>query len=568
MPASQLPFAILLDTLDDEYQVAVLRGALSAARDLGVALLCLPGGRIDDPAPERACRNAAFELVDRDSVRGVLAVSSVIGSAIGAERLSAWLGRFRGLPLCSVGLPLEGHVAVEVDNSSGIRELVLHLAQVHRRRHIAFVRGPSGSAEALARLRAYEAALVEAGLSADPRLVVDGDFLKPSGVDAVRTLLDERGLRGTLDAVATANDYMALGVMQELWRRHIEIPDEIAVVGFDDVDSARLARPALTTASQPTELLGRRGLEAVFALAEGGQVSSSPLLTKLVVRSSCGCATAELGLAGNVALGGGRGVETSFVQRRQAILAEMARAATGRLGAAGSGWETRLLDALISDLRGAGRASFYRAFEQVLLKLERAPVEGIVLQDVLSALRRQSLPCVTGVPGARDQLEDALHEARVLASLASEAAVARRGRVARDRQRAFEHGVRSALFAEPARLSQVAAETLPEFGLEACVVAALERPSAPAAGARLVFGFGPRDRVLERTTLQLADLPRHPAFAHTGRMLVGLPLVAQGQSIGVALVATSKPDDAIEQLGEFLGAALDTWRRVSNGRAT
>ena len=561
-PPARLPLALLIDTLDDEYQVAVVRGAFAAARDLGTALLCVPGGRVGDRVAERAARNAVFDLVNAETVSGVVAVTSVIGSSIGPAEIETWLEQFRGLPLCCVGVPIPGHVAIEVDNRGGIRELVLHLALVHGRKHIAFVQGPPASAEASVRFQAFRDSLEEAGLPFDSRLVVEGDFFKASGTVAARTLLEQHRAPHQIDALVAANDYMALGAIQELWRHNVEVPDDIAVVGFDDVDSARFARPALTTASQPTEQLGRRGVEAVFSIAEGRTPSSAALPTKLVLRGSCGC-SAEVGLASSVGLAMGRGVETSFVQRRHAILAEMARAAAGRLGVVGAGWEVRLLDGLIGDLRGGSNASFHRALERMLQKLERAPVPGVLLQDVLTALRGQSLPCVAGMPSARDQLEDTLNEARVLVSVFSEQAVERRTRTARERRRSFEKAVRSALFSDTLALSQAAADTLPELGVDACVVAALEHPDDVAGGARLLFGFGARDRIEVASPTRLNRLPAHPLLEHAGRLLVLLPLVAFGRNLGAAVVATSRvPDDELEQLREFLGMALDMLHRV------
>jgi len=561
---SKLPLALLIDTLDDEYQVAVVRGALSAARDLGISVLCVPGGRVRDVTPDRAARNAAFDLVNSDTVSGVVAVSSVIGSAIGPKELTAWLARFQGAPLCCVGVACPGFASVEVDNSTGIRELVLHLGRDHGRKRIAFVRGPAGSVEAKARFEAYAAALEELGSKLEPDLVVEGDFLKASGADAVRVLVDERGLGGRFGALVAANDYMALGAIEELWRRHLDVPTEVAVVGFDDVDSARFARPALTTARQPIELLGRRGVEAAVELAQRRKVAPASLPTKRVIRGSCGCSTTETGLAGSVPLTASRGVEISFVQRRHAILAEMSRAAEGRFGAAGSGWESRLLDALIGDLRMAGSTSFLRAFEQSLHKLARDPIDVIVLQDVLTALRRQSLPCVAAVPGARDKLEDALHDARVLASVFSEEAGEHRARVMRERQRAFEHGLRSVLFSDAAHRSAMVAESLPAFGVDACVVAALTRPDAFGNDARILFGFGSRERVVAEASTRLSALPAHGVFGSTSRTQVALPLTAGGQPVGMAIVATSKvPDAELEGLREFLSTALDTLKRAS-----
>ncbi len=561
---ARLPLALLIDTLDDEYQVAVVRGAFSAARGLGVALLCVPGGRVRDPDAECAARNVVFNLVNAETVCGVVAVTSVIGSAIGPVQIEAWLKRFRGLPLCCVGVSIPGHVAIEVDNSGGIRELVLHLAQEHERKHMAFVQGPAASAEANVRFRAFRDALEEAGLPFESHLAVEGDFTKASGRAAVRALLEDHRPPHQIDAVVAANDYMALGAIQELWQRHVEVPDVIAVVGFDDVDSSRFARPALTTASQPTEQLGSHGVEAAFKIVEGQKSASAALATKLVLRSSCGCSAAEVGLASSVAPSSmGRGVETSFVQRRHAILAEMVRAAAGRVGAAGSGWDVRLLDGLIGELRGASSAGFCHALERILQKLEHAPVAGVILQDVLTALRRQSLPCVSGEPSAREQLEATLNEARVLVSVFSEQAVERRARTARERQRAFESAMRSALFSDTAELSQAAAETLPELGVDACVVAALEQPNDTAGGARLLFGFSAHDRIAVASPTQINRLPAHPLLEHSGRLLVLLPLVAFGRALGAAVVAMSRvPGDELEQFREFLGMALDMLRRV------
>ena len=525
--------------------------------------VCVPGGRVRDPVAERAARNVVFDLVNAETVSGVVAVTSVIGSAIGPLQIEAWLERFHGLPLCCVGVPIPGHVAIEVDNSGGIRELVLHLAQGHARKHMAFVQGPAGSAEASVRFKAFRDALEEVGLTFDPQLATEGDFTKASGRTAVRTLLEHHRPPHQIDTLIAANDYMALGAMQELWRHHVEVPDDIAVVGFDDVDSARFAHPALTSASQPTEQLGRQGVEAAFKMAEGGKPVSALLATKLALRSSCGCSTADVGLASSIVPPVGRGVETSFVQRRHAILAEMARAAAGRLAAVGSGWDVRLLDGLIGELRGAGSSSFCHALERILQKIEHAPVTGVILQDVLTAIRRQSLPCVASEPSAREQLENAMNEARILVSVFSEQAVERRARTTRERQRAFEHAMRSALFADTAALSQAAAETLPELGVDACVVAALEEPNDVAGGARLLFGFGARDRIEVASPTRINRLPVHPLLEHGGRVLVLLPLVAFGRTLGAAVVATSRvPDDELEQFREFLGMALDMLRRV------
>jgi hypothetical protein len=155
----------------------------------------------------------------------------------------------------------------------------------------------------------------------------------------------------------------------------------VAVVGFDDVASASLSHPTLTTVRQPGAELGRDGVRTVAALAKGEHVSTLEVLaTELVVRASCGCTETHVGLASQHSILPQSGVETSFVQRRQIILAEAMRAARGTFGAAGSGWEGRLLDALIAELRRGEPGGFHRALEQILRKIERARADARVVQ--------------------------------------------------------------------------------------------------------------------------------------------------------------------------------------------
>jgi hypothetical protein len=106
----------------------------------------------------------------------------------------------------------------------------------------------------------------------DPRLVLSGSWLRESGALAVRELFDVRGVPVEgVSAIACANDYMALGALDELRERGISVPGEIAVTGFDDVEALRSARPPLTTVAQPTEALGREGLKRLVTLMNRGE---------------------------------------------------------------------------------------------------------------------------------------------------------------------------------------------------------------------------------------------------------------------------------------------------------
>ncbi|GHH32597.1 LacI family transcriptional regulator [Streptomyces candidus] len=142
---------------------------------------------------------------------------------------------------------------VDADNVAGAREAVAHLVARGRRR-IATITGALDVYGAQCRLDGYRAGLAEAGLPVDESLVVPGDFTEASGRAAMESLLTRDPLP---DAVFVASDVMAAGARQVLRERGIRVPEDIAMVGFDDSAIARHMEPPLTSVRQPIEEMGR-----------------------------------------------------------------------------------------------------------------------------------------------------------------------------------------------------------------------------------------------------------------------------------------------------------------------
>jgi DNA-binding LacI/PurR family transcriptional regulator len=552
-------YAFLTESLEDEHEVGVLRGVLAGARDVDATVLCVAGGNLEDPSPERRAWNFGFDVVGPENARGVLALTSNMGITLGPDGLAEWLGRYGNLPTTCIGVRVPGRPSVEVDNAGGIRALVLHLTREHGARQIGFVRGPDGGVEAELRLSAFRDALREESIEIDERLIAPGDYTKASGANAIRVILDERRVHAPLlDALVCANDFMALGAIDELGRRGLHVPEDLAVVGFDDVDSARTAHPALTTVRQPSFELGREGVRRlVAAVAKKPEQEAILLTTELVVRRSCGCLPADLGLATQATTSPGRSIETSFVQRRPIILAEVVRASRGTFGAAGAGWDARLIDALVGELRSGEPGAFLRALEHCLRKLEYAKGDVSAVQEVLSALRRQSLLCVATDAVAKARLEQAFHDARVAAAAFSSQLDATRVRDAVERFRRFERRARAAVLARPQELSAIAAEELPALGIEACVVAGFTRPDETGGPMRVLFGFGRGGtRALSEST-SLRALPLHSLLERASRALIVLPVALETKPLGVAIVSVTHIDgQMLEDLRDFLATVL------------
>src|SRR5262249_23207869 len=153
------------------------------------------------------------------------------------------------LPICTVGDDLPDIPSVRADNRAGVRDAVAHLVQAHGRRRIAFAGGPEGNQDAAERYQAYLDALAEHRLPVEGRRVACGEFSFQGGAATMASILDKLGPED-IDAVVAADDITALGAMSALAQRNIQVPRQVSVVGFDDVESARTSSPSLTTVRQ------------------------------------------------------------------------------------------------------------------------------------------------------------------------------------------------------------------------------------------------------------------------------------------------------------------------------
>jgi len=177
--------------------------------------------------------------------------------------------------------------SVVIENKSGAQMIVEHLVQVHDRRRIVFLRGPDGNEDSEWREQGYHAALEANNIPFDPLLVGMGGFNEEEAQIALQELLID-GVE--FDAVFGGDDDTAAGVITALTQAGIRVPQDVAVVGFDDLPIARYLRPALTTVRAPIEQVGRESVRQLVRLIRGEQAEALVMMrTELVVRESCGC---------------------------------------------------------------------------------------------------------------------------------------------------------------------------------------------------------------------------------------------------------------------------------------
>jgi len=177
--------------------------------------------------------------------------------------------------------------AVVIENKSGARRIVEHLIKAHNCRRIVFLRGPAGNQDSQWRERGYRDALAANDIPFDPVLVATGGFNEEDAQVALRRLWRNEV---EFEAVFAGDDDSAAGAIAALIQAGKRVPQDVIVVGFDDVPIARYLRPSLTTVRAPIEQVGREGVRQLVRLIRGQQAEELVRMqTELVIRESCGC---------------------------------------------------------------------------------------------------------------------------------------------------------------------------------------------------------------------------------------------------------------------------------------
>jgi LacI family transcriptional regulator len=267
---------LLVPTLTWPWILEVLRGVAEEIERSGYSLILYTTSGGEDSE-----REFMSQVVPAGAVDG-LALVIPLGMLEYIERLAKG-----GLPI--VVVDDRGHYpdlpTVATTNIEGGRSATRHLIDKGRRR-IAMLNGPHDFGCNRDRLEGYKSALQKAGLQFDPKLVVDSDFKETGGASAMTTLL---AADPTLDGVFVANDVMAFGAMRALRNAGRRVPDDVAVVGFDDIPASAMTHPPLTTVRQPLYEMGRTAASMVMAAVRGESITKRiELPTSLVVRESSG----------------------------------------------------------------------------------------------------------------------------------------------------------------------------------------------------------------------------------------------------------------------------------------
>jgi LacI family transcriptional regulator len=221
----------------------------------------------------------------RRALRGQMLDGVVVVSARVGDPLIPRLVRDQ-IPFVSIGRRLHHPDVnyVDVDNVRGARMAVDCLLS-HGRRRVGTITGPLDTVQGMDRLQGYKDALRDAGFPSDEKLIAEGDFTEAGGHAAMQQILPCKP-----DAVFIASDLMAVGALRSLQQAGLRVPDDVALVSFDDAPIAAITDPPLTTVRQPVYELGVTAVDLLLNLLENEPEGPTRtiLSTELVIRTSCG----------------------------------------------------------------------------------------------------------------------------------------------------------------------------------------------------------------------------------------------------------------------------------------
>jgi LacI family transcriptional regulator len=189
------------------------------------------------------------------------------------------------VPLVIIGHTVPGleHRCISIDNAQAAPLAIEHLISLGHRQ-IAYITGLGiDQSDAIERFQAYRTTLEAAGIRFDPNLVADADYTKRSGVQAVETLL-ARGVNFT--GLVCTSDQVAYGARLALYRHNIRIPEDVSLVGFDDLEISAYFTPPLTTVRQPILEMGRMASKLIVGLLSKQEPIAPKIQAELIVRES------------------------------------------------------------------------------------------------------------------------------------------------------------------------------------------------------------------------------------------------------------------------------------------
>ena len=560
--------AFLTPAMEDHFSLAMWTAIVNAAHEQDANVVCVAGGDLDKSFEYANANGSIYQAAKEDIIDAVIIYGSRLGTSIPEKVFHAFCHQFTEKPVVSIGQPVEGIPAVLSDNYFGMYDMVQHLIHEHGYRRIAFIRGPENQTEAETRLKAYNDALSEAGIQHDLDLISHPGNWEPSaGEDAVRLFIDERNV--DFDAIVSANDTMALAAMWALRNRGLDIPGDVAVVGFDSQVIAKAATPPLSTVRQQLTEQCRHAIDILLTKLQGGEVSDLiEIPTMLCIRQSCGCTSSAVGRTTTKTNIDMSDTAVSY-SKRDDVIAEIARIVDSTAGRWKTNWSKRLIDSFIAAIEEKDIEKFLHDFSKCIEETISVETEINEWQRVVTSLRLFTRSQYSDEDHT-DWIEELCSQARVLIGEKIQQIESHQSLIY-DRQYANLRDMTRALSTthDLDQFLEILHGNLPRFGIRSCYLSLYEETiqtqddhsTSNPGSRRMIMAFDENSRLPledEASVISSNIIPHQELVSRNGKWSFVVKALKRGdECLGIVLFEVYPPDGrSCDMLQEQISSAL------------
>jgi len=282
--------AIFICGTMSDYQFQIISNLTKEMADSGYYSLVYTwfGGYGNTEEFEAGEFNAAYlpEYADYD---GIFLCLDTFSNPDSAEEVLNMVKKYSRCPVVSIRREADNYHTVLIDDENAMECMIRHLLDHHHFRDLFYVSGIEGHPDAVKRLACVRRVLTEYGIVLKDENIVHGDFWRNQGDKIVETILERR--KGKLpEVIVCANDYMAIAVCHSLQERGFEIPKDVVVTGFDDIDEVRYTIPSISSVRIDIKEMANTAAKMFYALRDGKTIEKYEYVSAVMVpRQSCGC---------------------------------------------------------------------------------------------------------------------------------------------------------------------------------------------------------------------------------------------------------------------------------------
>lgn len=227
-----------------------------------------------------------FDLPDYEKLSGMIVATDTFNIEEASQRVKERIQNEVTCPVVSLREPVEGVCNILIDEKSAVEKVVRHIIEHHGKKRIAYMTGPKGRRVAEERLQYFRDVMKEKNLPVGEHQVFYGDFWKYKGKEACDWFEQDGEYP---EAILCANDYMAMALSDELYKRGVYVPDDVLVTGYDDLEEGAVYSPTLTTAQVDFTDMAITAVDLIHKHQNDNEIEDVYVKTNLVHRESCGC---------------------------------------------------------------------------------------------------------------------------------------------------------------------------------------------------------------------------------------------------------------------------------------